>query len=1292
MFKRIGVLLVIFLLFFGNMTFAAANQLPKVNVHKEKAHTTQNLKPNVDPEKDVRVIVEMKGEAPIEKATKKGLMFKSLAKTEQKSLENAVKAKQKKVKDSMQDKKVKAKYLQEFNTVVNGFSAEIKQKDIEVVKQLPDVKAVHIVNEYKRPEIKPQMKYSKELVQAQQAWRDYGYKGEGMVVGIIDTGIDPSHRDMVLSDDTKPNLTKQKVDDIVRTGLPGKFYTEKVPYGYNYMDENDEIRDIYKGASMHGMHVAGTVGANGDEDNGGIKGIAPEAQLLALKVFGNDPEMASTYGDIYIKAIDDAIKLGADVLNMSLGSTAGFVDAESPEQQAVTRAVNNGIVMSISAGNSALFADGYYYPLASNPDYGVSGSPGLATDSIQVASFENSNITVDALNYQIGDEKGSAPFLSAGETSPDDYVKTKFDLVDAGIGAPEDFAGKDVKGKYALIKRGELAFTDKALNAQKAGAEGVIIYNNTDGIVNMATDSAIVIPQLFMLKSDGDKLAAALKDGKSVSIDFTGEKANIQNPDAGKMSAFSSWGLTPNLDFKPEITAPGGQILSTLNNNEYGLMSGTSMAAPHVSGGSALVLERVQDEFKLENAARVNRAKNLMMNTAKIVDFDGSPVSPRRQGAGLMQLHAALSTPVMVTESDSKEAKVALKEIKGNKATFELTAENFTDKAVSYDVKVNAQTDQPVNNGGEMLVLPKDFGALDLTDDVKVNINGKKSTKVNVPANGKTKLTVSIDVSKADTSLRGVFENGYWLEGFVTLTDPTDTNPQLHVPYVGFKGQWDKAPIFDTPMWSTDTYYGMTGVATSLGDGDFGFLGEDLNGDAFDPGKIAFSPNEDGTQDDALLIVSMLRNAKELKYQVLDADKNVVRTIRTEDNVRKNYYDGGQGPMYLLNPDAAWDGKINGKLAADGVYYLQAEAVIDYPGAKAQTLAIPVRLDTKAPELKASFDKEKQLVSVTAKDEKNGSGLAYWDVLVDGKSVLDTPYTNGETEHQLVKKLKEDQKLTVVAVDYAGNKTEKDVTSAKDTTAPDLHWKTPEFLGVVSDKEVVYSGYVTDKSGVKEVTIDGKKAKLDYDEENDRYNFTYTEKVKDGYHLKKIKAIDNAGNETEIGRRFFVDTKKATLKVDAKKKVKTDTAKVTVKVKDNFDDIRLYVNDSEVFKHELSEPYGMHEFNQTFKDLELQLQDGKNEFEFKVVDLGGHETIQKVVIEKKPGKDNGHGNGNGNSGGWLGDIVASIIHQINDIIGSIWGWLFLKQPTLPVAKLKQQGVFFCFRMVFGANRSFMPAI
>lgn len=1218
MFKRVATFLLAILLVVGNFTYVSANPMIKTLPDQtEKKLTSEKIEETVDPDQDVRVIVEMEEPAPIEKATQQGVMFHSLKETEKEEMQEEAKQKQQSVKQNLQANNVKATYLQEFTVVVNGFSAEVKQGDLEQIKKLPDVKSVHIVNEYERPAVQPEMKYSKELVEAQASWRDYGYLGEGMTVGVIDTGIDPAHRDMVLSEETDAAHSQDSIEATIdEHDIPGKFYTEKVPYGYNYMDENDEIRDLGQGASMHGMHVAGTVGANGDEDNGGIMGVAPEAQLYALKVFGNDPEMPSTYGDIYIKAIDDAIKLGVDALNMSLGSTAGFVNEESPEQQAVKRAVDNGILMSISGGNSALFGDGFYYPMAENPDYGVSGSPGVSYESLQVASFENSNIEVEAVDYTIDEETGSAPFLSAGNTDPYDYVQTTFEVVEAGLGLPEDFEEKDVKGKYALVQRGENPFTEKAVNAQDAGALGVIIYNNEDGIVNMATEDTIEIPQLFMLKNDGEKLAEALQNGQAVTIDFAGETTHIDNPDAGKMSDFTSWGLTPNLDFKPEITAPGGQILSTLNDDEYGLMSGTSMAAPHVAGGGALVLEYIDEEFGLENADRVLQAKNIMMNTGKLIDLDEAPVSPRRQGAGLMQLHNALSTPVIVTESETNEAKVALKEITENEVTFELTAENYSAEAVTYEVQANAQTDQPVQNGSDQIVAPNLFGSMELDGVAKVN--GEDVSTVEVPAGGTETITVTLDMSEVDASLTDIFTNGYWLEGFVTLTDPTDMNPELHVPYVGFKGEWDSAPIFDTPVWDEDTYYGMTGVVTSTEEeGTYDFLGMDFETGDIDPAKIAFSPDGDGTQDEALMALSFLRNAKDVKFNVLDENNEVVRTISKESYVRKNYYDGGAGPAYSLVSSRAWDGMIDGELAEEGQYYLQVEGVIDFDGADWQSLEVPVILDTTAPALEADFDEEAHQVTVAVSDNEGGSGLAYWDVQVNGKSVLDEPYTEDDTEHQLVKKLKPDETLTVVAVDYAGNETTVDATEVNDTTAPDLHLKTPEFLGVESSKEVVFSGYVTDPSGVKEVTIDGEQADLVYNEAEDRYDFTYTlVHEEDGYYFHHIKAVDNADNEIEIGRRYFVDSEAAAIQVDADDTTEEESSAVDVHMTDNFEEISLYVNGNNMFNHELSTPYGMHGFDETVTvDLDLEL--GTNEFEFKVVDLGGHESIETLTIERE---------------------------------------------------------------------------
>src|SRR5699024_4345164 len=209
------------------------------------------------------------------------------------------------------------------------------------------------------------------------------------------------------------------------------------------------------------------------------------------------------------------------------------------------------------------------------------------------------------------------------------------------------------------------------------------------------------------------------------------------------------------------------------------------------------------------------------------------------------------------------------------------------DEAVTDEVEDNAATGQSVDSGDDLLFAANEVGAMEPEDTPTVT--GAAVSTVEVPANGTTTLDVTIDVSAVDGELSEQFTNGYGLEGFVTVTDPHDTHPELHVPYVGFKGEWESAAIIDSPLWDDDSYYEMTGVVASAGedengDTEYDFLGEDTQTGDIDPDHIAFSPDGDGVQDDALLVLSFLRNAKEVKFNVLDENKEKVRTITTESH------------------------------------------------------------------------------------------------------------------------------------------------------------------------------------------------------------------------------------------------------------------------------------------------------------------------------------------------------------------------------------------------------------------------
>lgn len=1233
---------------FGAPSSQASTELSKhiSSFSQQKPQLPTNLLLQVpqDENEVVRVIVEMEEAPGIEEATKLGKRYKDLSETEQTAIDTKIKGKQNKVKENAKKKVKGIQFKQEFTTAFNGFSAEVTAKELENLADVEGVKAVYEALEYTRPVETPEMTSSKELIQAQLAWEEYNFKGEGMVIGVIDSGIDPSHRDFVLSEDTNEELESKEISKLVRQGKieAGKYFSDKIPFGYNYMDDNTEVRDLGPGASMHGQHVSGTVGANGDESNGGIKGVAPESQILALKVFGNDPEFPSTFGDIYVKAIDDAIKLGADVINMSLGSTAGYQNGDSPEQQAVSRAQKNGMIVSISAGNSDMFGSGTWYPSTENQDYGLTGSPSVSKDSFGVASFENSVLAAKGFSYQVnGADAGEALYLLANDVEP--KANTEFELVDAGFGLPEDFNGKDLSGKYALVSRGQIAFVDKGLNALNAGAAGIIVYNNAAGTINMASDPSITIPYMSALQTDGLAMKNELTAGNKVSVTFDGRIVNTANPEAGKMSSFTSWGPTPNLDFKPEITAPGGNIYSTLNNDTYGLMSGTSMAAPHVAGGSALVLERVDREFKAKGAKRSLLAKNLLMNTAKPIELTpGEYVSPRRQGAGIMQLANALETDVLVTNKETGEAKVALKEIENGKFEFTLNVENFGKTEKTYNVGLQLQSDAPVNvGGGKFVTISNDsrYGSYVFTEGTETSEEDSYEYKANfensITLKGKEskELKFVVDASYSQW-LKDYFTNGYFIDGFVTLTDATPTEEDevlqpLVVPFFGFNGSWDDAPIFDNDLWEEeDTFWGFQGLYTPTANGLSPLLGKSSADDSVDPNSFAFSPNGDGRQDTVQPILSLMRNAKEFQVNVVDATGQVVRTLRNDYDLRKNYI--ASNP-YVFNSGYSWDGKLNGTIAQDGQYKIQLKAKVDFKDAQWQVKEYSLYLDTTSPELYTDYDGDTQLVNLDIREE--GSGFDRLEVVVDGK-VAKTIYSTIET---IDLNEFEGSSVQLVVWDVAGNSSSSQIVgesvdnsdsttpstpvepdSTQDETwkssydAPVVSIKSPGFFSVSSQKNVVVTGQVTDNSEVVSVKVNGQIASFD------GLNYSAPLSFKDGVHVLRVEALDDEGNETSVQRQIFVDTTPATISTKTKKFVAASNAtsfELPVTVKDNFDEIRLYLNDSEIYYNAQSEPYGMTPFSRT-TTLSVPLTGVSTTATVKAVDLAGNETEFKVTIDK----------------------------------------------------------------------------
>ncbi|MBT8887485.1 peptidase S8 [Lactobacillus delbrueckii subsp. bulgaricus] len=972
-------------------------------------------------ESSVRVIVSLNKSAAFDHTSKPTGSAASVKKIEQASEQ---------VKDG-QEKVIKQveeitgnKVRRQFGYLVNAFSIDMDLDDIDKVKDLPQVKNVTPVKVYH-----PTDESANQMAQVQDVWQEQKLKGEGMVISIIDTGIDSSHQDLKLDSGVSTALSKSEVESDKSKLGHGKYYTEKVPYGYNYADKNDQIVDNGCG-EMHGQHVAGIAGANGQ-----VKGVAPDAQLLAMKVFSNNAKNSGAYDDDIISAIEDSVKLGADVINMSLGSVSSDVDPSDPQQQAVAKASEAGVINVISAGNSGVAgstADGNPVNNTGTSELSTVGAPGVTPDALTVASAENSKVTTDTVKDELGKVifssnselkgEGAAQVTTQLESNYSVLTK-KLKLVDMGFGGADDYTAEkkaEVKGQLAVVERGSYTFSAKVANAKAAGAAGIVIYNNNDdGLLSMALDDK-TFPTLGMSKADGEVLAQAAKEGKSIKLKFG--TALIDNSSAGKMSDFTSWGPTPELDFKPEITAPGGKIYSLANDNKYQQMSGTSMASPFVAGSEALILQGIKKQgLNLSGEELVQFAKNSAMNTSHPVydtEHTKEIISPRRQGSGEINVKDAINNTVEVKAANGNGA-AALKEI-GRQTTFKVTLTNHGKKAQTYAVDNygGPYTQATEAKSGEIY-------------DTKI-VKGQLTTET-------PKVTVqpgeSVDVSFTLT-LPYSFQRQNFVEGYVGFEAEDQATPNLVLPYMGFFGSYSQASVSAPMLYEggnsnlINTIHSLVGVMFSNNKdilGRTGYKGHDYS-KYTDPDLIAISPNGDGSRDYAYPVLFFDRNYKEYTETITDAQGNKVKSLGVGKEGTKDYYSSSSGKWKTHSLDK-WDGTdADGQVVKDGQYIYKVEFTPAIGGSK-QELNIPVKVDTQAPEVSDLQVTKDGKLRLKAKDSGSGLDMTMFVAAVNGeeqKLALAPVKVKGESNvyesTSALTGLKDGKnQVETVLADYAGN-------------------------------------------------------------------------------------------------------------------------------------------------------------------------------------------------------------------------------------------------------------------------------
>lgn len=951
------------------------------------------LQPETPKDTDlVRAIVEL--DAPA--LTEQSGMFagKALTDAGRTAQQNAIAA-QEQVEAKIAEAAPEASVRYSYSLLLNGIALECAYGHIAELEALPGVKAVHMVQTYELP-TEPKVTSGGGMIGAPTAW-NLGMDGSGMVVAVLDTGLDTDHAAFAV-EPKSPAVVRGDIDEmlsgsalqaqrLVRDLSSSSVYLSgKVPYVFDYADHDTDVN--HHGGSDHGTHVAGIVAAN--PADGSVTGVAPQAQLMILKVFPDGSTGANS--DDILAALEDCVTLGVDVVNLSLGSPAGFTYRSDllSTMEVYDRLAKAGIIVAAAAGNeySAAYKNlwGTDLSLTSNPDYGIVGSPSSYSQTLSVASADN--VTVRSAYFEAAGRKITFTDTATTNNPEGGFIrvlggKTLDYVVVPGSGEEADYANLNVKGKVALVSRGVTTFAEKHEMAHAKGAAACIVYNTEAGMINMSIDS-FPIPAIFISQADGQAMVAAAKDGVG-TLTVSESTYDAPSETGGQPSSFSSWGSTSQLEITPDIMAPGGNIYSSRDNNSYGLMSGTSMATPHLAGASALMLEYLRTAG-IEGDA-MTLAYALMMSTAvPAKGSNGVTASPRKQGAGLVNLASAMATKAYLQVEGKERPKLELGDDPDKTGEYQMTFRvvNFGTEPLQYAITPTVLTENAETKGdyGNVQVYFATQTSRDITAQTTWTTNCANNV-VTVPAKGTADVTVTVKLSDAlRKELTDTFENGIYIEGYITLKQQATaegvTGCDLSIPYLAFYGDWDQAPVIDIgyywqklqgePNWASQ--YLNYGGSMLSGTGSFYVFG----GNPYAP-ELAYYPEHntlsplrtDGYYDKVdLIYTALLRNAKSLTYRITDAKTGETYYRKTVDYVGKSVYNANYDTILPAGSFAStaidpWYGvdSAGEMLKDDTTVIVSIDAELDHDGFTAAQnknahWEFPVTIDNTPPQILSS--------------------------------------------------------------------------------------------------------------------------------------------------------------------------------------------------------------------------------------------------------------------------------------------------------------------------------------------------
>ena len=876
-----------------------------------------------------------------------------------------------------------AQVEREYDNVLTGFALKAPAGALDAIRRAPGVRAAFLereghVNDGATLDSEGGLEAARNGGQdpanlsAQLMMRtdQVAQKGEGKVIAVIDTGVDTTHQAFTSELAGTPPLTPQKVAALTSQlgeGKTGVYISQKFPFAYDYADGDNDASPREGGSGFHGTHVAGIAAGNADK----IVGTAPNAQVIVAKVTRSEDD--ALLDSALLASLDDMLVLHPDVINLSLGWTAGMDNEADTVYATVYKKLQDaGITVNAAAGNA--FSTGYGnnsgkgLPYASDPDSSVIDEPATYSSVVAVASVENALIrnafTVNGkdIGYQRsrgmnGEKVAYFSDLPAGT----------YEYVDAGFASEEDVAALKEKypdglaGKIALVSRGKMTYQKKVENLYDLHPAGILVYNNVSVgsliIMNLTTQD---LPAAFISQADGQAMLDAPEHKLSIAEGQVLPQSSIY-----EASEFSSWGVSPDLRLKPEIAAPGGNVFSSIPNGAYEQTSGTSMATPQMAGISAIVLQRVQSDPLFASMSARQQAdvvQNLIMGTARpltdAAQTTGALYSPRKQGAGLVDALAATTSsvyPTVVGAAEQSRPKADLGD--GTKGWhFDVTLHNLSGTAATYELSSQALSE--IVDGGFFTEHSSDWRGhgVEITYSGAASASAEGAT-VTVPASGEA--TVGIDVTPGSEFASYVADNtpnGTFLDGFVRFASKTDGQPDLAVPYLGFYGDWGKAPIFDAlasvggaHTRASDIVNGQTGA--SLGYNPLVKVA-DRTGNPNPQRYVISRSTASGAPTILEPRTGTLRSVHSLTSTYTNEAGETVFSVTNHQNWKSVYLTSTEENTWVeaYHESTAFDANAE-KFAQmpDGAYTLRIAASNDGPSRAEQSISYNFRLDTKAP-------------------------------------------------------------------------------------------------------------------------------------------------------------------------------------------------------------------------------------------------------------------------------------------------------------------------------------------------------